>query len=141
MTSWVVRFDRHACAQCHDSLHARPKASAWHPTRHVGAGWRPASRTAQPVQLILCHDRFHYGKLRHLILLWLRIFTLQGMLTAQALPEFDRHDGIHVLNGHQHPGLALMSRLSSTLPSTRHTARTLLHGLWGVTRRRPRGVA
>src|SRR2546421_12878835 len=93
------------------------------------------------MQLILRHDRFHQGKLRHLVPMWLGILTLQRVLTVEALPGLDRDHGIPLLHGHQRSGLALMSRLSPTLPSTRYTTAAWLHALWGITRRRPRGVA
>lgn len=67
--------------------------------------------------------------------------SLQGLLTVGALVGLDRDDRRYLFDGHQRPALALMARLSSPLPATRYTAGALPHGLGGITRRGPRGVA
>ena len=127
-------------AQGHDGLHAWPKAPWWHPERQVRAGRHPARRAEQPMQLILRHHRLDRGQLGHLMPVWLGILALQGIRTARALPGLDRDHRIHVLDGHQRPALALMARLSPTLPSTGYTAGAWSQGLGGITRRRLRGV-
>jgi len=92
------------------------------------------------VQLILGHHRRDGRHLRHLMPVRLGIVTLQGVLTAGALPGLDGHDVIHLRHRHQHPALALMARLPSALPSARHPTSALSNRLRGITRRRPRRV-
>ena len=98
------------------------------------------ARAEQPVYLLLRHHGSDRGHLGHRMAVRLGIVALQGVLTTETLPGLDRDHGIHLLDGYQCPALALMARLSPTLPSTGHTAWTLLHGLRRITRRRPRGV-
>src|SRR5262245_40634914 len=127
-------------AQRHHGLHARPKAPSRHPRRHVRAGESAAGGAAQPVQLILRHERLHGGHFRHLMPVWLGTLALQRVLTAMTLLRLDRDYSIHLLDGDQRPGLPRMPWLPPALASTRPPAYALPQRLWGITGRRARGV-